>query len=179
MGQLKQKGAKMAKSVLLFVCAVLTGILSWATFLTDYWIVGICSLAVSWVLLTILTVKAAKSVKKIQGAARIRRYAVLAGCIVLLIVQVYGLPCRMSRGPTVLTDASIAEVKPSFSKSCLKVVFVAKNGDKYTAKCPKTLLSGFDTQNRTQSYSVFMERNRIPPSFSTVGKIEKNTRSSR
>lgn len=169
----------MAKFVLLFVCAVLTGILSWATFLTDYWIVGICSLAVSWVLLIILTVKAAKSVKKVQGAARIRRYAVLAGCIILLIVQVYGFPCWMSRGPTVLTDAGIAEVKPSFSKICLKVVFVEKNGDKYTARCPKTLLSGFDTQNRTQSYSVFMERNRIPPGFSTVEKIEKNTMPSR
>jgi hypothetical protein len=169
----------MAKSILLFVCAVLTGILSWATAFTDYWSVGICALVVSWVLLTIFTVKGAKSVKKVQGAARIRRYAALTGCIILLIVQIYGLPCRMSRGPTVLTDASIAEVKPSFSKSCLKVVFVAKNGDKYTAKCPKTLLSGFDTQNRTQSYFVFMERNRIPPSFSTVVKIENDSKSSR
>ena len=161
------------------MCAVLTGILSWTTFLTDYWIVGICSLVVSWALLAIVTVRAAKSVKKVQGAPRIRRSAVLAGCIVLLIVQVYGLPCRMSRGPTVLADVSIAEVKPSFSKTCLKVVFAAKDGDKYTAKCPKTLLSGFDPQNRTQSYSVFMERNRIPPSFSTVGKIKKNTHPSR
>lgn len=169
----------MEKFVFLFVCAVLTGILSWATFPTNYWIIGICALTASWVLLTILTVKAAKSVKKIQGAARIRRYAVLAGCMLLLIVQVYGLPCRMSRGPTVLTDVSISEVKPSFFKSCLNVVFVAKNGDKYTAKCPKALLSGFDTQNRTQSYSVFMERNRVSSSFSAVGKIEKNTRPSR
>ena len=152
--------------LVLVLCLVLTQIVTWETFFTSYWPIGIFA----WLFFVFICV-----VFMIYSKIKSKNRLVIV-CYILILIQLYFGINLASRRTILITDAQYKSVSDNICFGSYGCIVVEDNlsGDRYRLLCKSNQLCGIGSKNDSVSYEVRLLYSYFPPHFGVLYSIRES-----